>query len=397
MTPGLTSEAGQHVWVRYGTWWHACFGVLAAGVLVLLALDDADTDAGRRWLAAGLVLALAAWYVAVGARQVNGRGRRRRDALAAVGTIALVLAGFAAHPVVAVLLFIVYPQLFAYLESLRDSVLAAASLSLGVAAIDAARSGWTARATLTSFGISSVSLAFAVLLGVWISRIIDQSRDRATLIEALESTRIELAAAHREAGAGAERQRLSLEIHDTLAQGFASVVMLVQAAEAEVGRHDDQVRHYLTLAERTARENLDEARSLVAELRPTPLQAASLAEALSRLTNRFADETAVTARFAVTGEPRPLDGSSEVVLLRVVQEALTNVRRHAAATAVDVALRYGSAGVEVRVSDDGRGFEPATAYGFGLQGMRERVGQAGGEVTVRSAPGRGSSVEVALR
>lgn len=397
MTPGLTSEAGQHVWVRYGTWWHACFAVLAAGVLVLLALDDADTDAGRRWLAAGLVLALAAWYVAVGARQVNGRGRRRRDALAAVGTIALVLAGFAAHPVVAVLLFIVYPQLFAYLESLRDSVLAAASLSLGVAAIDAARSGWTAKATLISFGISSVSLAFAVLLGVWISRIIDQSRDRATLIEALESTRIELATAHREAGAGAERQRLSLEIHDTLAQGFASVVMLVQAAEAEVGRHDDQVRHYLTLAERTARENLDEARSLVAELRPTPLQAASLAEALSRLTNRFADETAVTARFAVTGEPRPLDGSSEVVLLRVVQEALTNVRRHAAATAVDVALRYGSAGVEVRVSDDGRGFEPATAYGFGLQGMRERVGQAGGEVTVRSAPGRGSSVEVALR
>jgi len=389
------SPAGeQHVWVRYQRWWHGCFAGMVILTLVLLAADNAPPN--RRLVAAGCILALVGWYAVIGARQINTYGRRR-DLLAAAGTIVLVLAGFAAATPVAAMLFIVYPQLFAYLDELRYTLPAVAVLTIGVALVDAARAGWTGAGTLAALGGGAVSLAFAVLIGVWITKIIEQSRDRAGLIEQLEATREALAAAHHEAGVAAERERLAREIHDTLAQGFTSLVMLVQAAEAEVGRSDELVLRHLALAERTARENLAEARSLVAETGPSSLRSASLAEALNRLTERFRDETGVQTRFEIAGTPTRLDGSTEVVALRVVQEALNNVRRHAGAGHVEVRLSYVDDGVEVAVHDDGRGFVPAQAEGFGLRGMRARVGQAGGDVCVDSAPGRGTRLEVSLR
>ncbi|MDP9240741.1 MAG: sensor histidine kinase [Actinomycetota bacterium] len=383
-----------HAWDRYEAWWHAGF---VATVVIALGSLVVDSGAAReRLLAAGCVVALTIWYVAMSRRQRHLPGQHW-DAIAAGGTIVLFLAGFAVHPAVAVLLFSVYPLLFGNLADLRYSIPAVTALTVGVAAVNAARAGWTAGGSLIAIGVGAVYLAFAIAFGVWITRIIEQSRDRAGLIEQLEATREELAEAHREAGAAAERQRLALEIHDTLAQGFTSLVMLVQAAEAEVGRHDEQVRRYLALAERTARENLGEARSLVTQLGPTPLQAASLSDAIARLTERFDDETSVRATFELTGTPRPLAASADVVLLRVVQEALNNVRRHAAASKLTVKLCYLDDEVTVEVVDDGCGFEPAQADGFGLRGMRERAGHVDGEVTVRSAPGRGTSVRMRLR
>lgn len=317
--------------------------------------------------------------------------------VAAVGTIVLMLAAFAASPTTAVLLLIVYAQLFAYLEELRYTIPAVAALSLGIAVLSAAHSGWTTASSVGALGGGAVSLAFALGFGIWISRIIEQSTQRRKLIEELQETRAELADAHQEAGAAAERHRLALEIHDTLAQGFTSIVMLVQAAQAQAGRSEEELRRHLALIERTARENLDEARFLVAALAPAPLQAAPLAEALTRLTEHFFDETGVPARLVVTGTPRPLDGGTEVVLLRVAQEALNNVRRHAAASHVDVELSYVDDSVSVQVRDDGCGFAPAATTGFGLRGMRARVEQAGGDVLVDTAPGKGTRVGVTLR
>lgn len=384
----------QDAWVRYTSWWHTSFGVLAALALVLLALDDAPAD--RRLLAASLVGALVLWYAVVGQRQIN-RQDLRRGTVAAVGTIVLLLAAFAASPITAVLLLIVYPQLFGYLEEVRYTVPAVTALSLGVAVLSATEAGWTRGATVAALGSGVLSLTFALGLGLWISRIIEQSRHRARLIDELQEAHAELEVAHRDAGAAAERQRLALEIHDTLAQGFTSIVMLVQAAQAQIGRSDEELRRHLALIERTARENLDEARSLVAALGPARLQTAPLAEALARLTENFFDETGVTARLVVTGTARPLDGSSEVVLLRVTQEALNNVRRHARASNVDVELSYVDDSVAVRVRDDGRGFAPAAARGFGLRGIRARVEEVGGEVLVDTAPGLGTCLGVTLR
>ena len=170
--------------------------------------------------------------------------------------------------------------------------------------------------------------------------------------------------------------------------------MLVQAAETFVDDEPDRVRKQLDLIGRTARENLDEARALVAGLAPAPLATASLADALARLTDRAGEELGGRAHFAVRGSPRPIGTGEEVVLLRVCQEALANVRRHSGASSAEVVLSYRDDGVRLEVTDDGTGFDPGlVSDGFGLRGMRARVREIGGDLVVLSAPGGGTTVK----
>ena len=226
----------------------------------------------------------------------------------------------------------------------------------------------------------TVSLGFSLLLGLWIYRIIEQSESRASLIASLEAARAELAAAHHAQGVAAERERIAREIHDTLAQGFTSIVMLAQASPVQPA-----------LIEQVARDNLAEARALVAAF--SPLDSSTLTEALDRLTTRFRDETGLAVEVDLSGSPA-LSRDREVVLLRVVQEALTNVRRHARASSVTVRLQADPAGARVEVVDDGVGFGPDRREGYGLAGIRGRVDEAGGSVDVASAPGRGTHLTV---
>jgi signal transduction histidine kinase len=240
-----------------------------------------------------------------------------------------------------------------------------------------------------------ISLGFSLMFGIWISGIIAQSAQRAGLIDELERTRAALAAERHDAGVLAERTRLAAEIHDTLAQGFTSILMLARAAGATVARDPDAAREQLGLIERTATENLAEARSLVAALAPAALDGTSLPEALRRLAARHEQETGVPVEATVDGDPVACP-DRDVVVLRAAQEALANVRKHAGASAVRVGLAYGN-GVVLTVSDDGRGFDPSAAGGgFGLPGMRRRAKDSGGNVTVDSAPGAGTTIRVVL-
>jgi signal transduction histidine kinase len=246
-----------------------------------------------------------------------------------------------------------------------------------------------------------ISVTFGTLFAFWLTRIIDQSYERRRLIEQLEATRGELAAAEREGGRLAERQRLARDIHDTLAQGFVSIVLQLQAAERELPAGADAARRHLERARRTARDNLAEARRLVWDLRPEPLRAASLGEALGRLADRLAEETGMAATATVTGTPRPLSPDAEITLLRVTQEALANVSKHASAGRVALTLSYmdGEAALDVR--DDGVGFAPGagtvgTNGGLGLPGMKERVEALGGRLAVESGPGRGTTIAVTV-
>lgn len=123
--------------------------------------------------------------------------------------------------------------------------------------------------------------------------------------------------------------------------------------------------------------------------------AGTLEDALRRITHRAGAELGIDASFGVDGTGRRLPAATEVVLLRTGQEALANVRKHAAAQSVAVRLCYAADGVRLEVTDDGKGFEPALVNGgYGLSGMRARVDEAGGTVAVRSAPARGTSVQV---
>jgi signal transduction histidine kinase len=171
----------------------------------------------------------------------------------------------------------------------------------------------------------AVNTVFAVIFGLWIHGIITESNRRAELVAELRATRAELAEAHHQAGVLAERERLAHEIHDTLAQGFTSILMLAQAADTAVDHNPAAARERIEMIEDTARENLAEARSLIVALGPADLASdgpASLSEALGRLAQRFGTELDLDVAVNVAGRVRSLPANVEVVLLRATQEAL---------------------------------------------------------------------------
>jgi signal transduction histidine kinase len=139
-------------------------------------------------------------------------------------------------------------------------------------------------------------------------------------------------------------------------------------------------------------------------LRPGALEEGTLVDALEGLVRDFRSETGLDAASRVGREPRRLDPATDAALLRVAQEALANVRKHARARTVALTLTYLDDAVRLDVRDDGVGFEPGLdrdrdpwhASGFGLTGMRERLEQQGGALTVESAPGKGTTVAAAL-
>jgi signal transduction histidine kinase len=250
----------------------------------------------------------------------------------------------------------------------------------------------------TALGLVVFSVGFSYVFSRYTVRVVEQNEANAVLIKELSTARHELAAVHHEAGVLAERHRLAGEIHDTLAQGFTSIVTLVQAAQAGLDPGATQARRHLDLALATARDNLAEARALVEALRPAGLESSSLGDALRRVTQTTGAEAGLLARTEVEGQVRPLPTGTEVVLLRVCQEALANIRKHAGAQAVLVRLHYGGDVVQLEITDDGVGFDTAAVNsGYGLRGMSDRLQQAGGTVRVRSAPGAGTAVRAEVR
>ncbi|MDX2008151.1 MAG: sensor histidine kinase [Meiothermus sp.] len=213
--------------------------------------------------------------------------------------------------------------------------------------------------------------------------------------EELETTRRELEQASRQAGVLEERQRLAREIHDTLAQDFASVVVQLEAAEAAQSAEQPHMR-YLEQARAVARDGLSEARRMVWALRPEILENSSLGSALERFLKRWGEENHVKASLTLTGDPSLLSPELEVGLLRITQEALSNVRKHARARQVNVTLSYLDDMVLLDIQDDGLGLQPPSSGSFGLRSMRERIEALGGSFALESEPGQGTTVAVGL-
>jgi signal transduction histidine kinase len=381
----------QDAWAASPGRWDIYYAFVFAVVLVVVWIG---TDPRQRLIAIPAMAAMVPWYALVG-RPVwlHGRGPAWHGAAYAAGMILLFAAAQSQDPNAWFLAFVICPQFFT-VTGPRMAMAASVALNLLAGLLLVYRVHSVAVAA-TSLAIAGAGLGFSIAYGSWVTRIIEQSAERAEIIEQLEAARAELAAAHHEAGALAERQRLAGDIHDTIAQGFTSIVMLIQAAEAQIDADPSGARRHLGLAAETARENLAEARALVAALAPAQLDGGKLDDALRRLAGQMATQTGVSADFAVAGLPRPLGMGAEVMLLRVCQEALANVRKHASAHRATVRLSYGQASVRLEVADDGAGFDPAAVNGgYGLRGMRSRVGEAGGRLDVRSAPGRGTSVSI---
>lgn len=381
---------GRSFWERGTAGWHITFYGLVTVMAAVVAIDS-NLKTGNRPAALGLLAALVLVYSLVGRSALGGFHIAR--SLAYLGSAWLVVGLMATLvPDALGLLLIVAPQTWAMLPSLRWAlgVNVAGTLWLVVVQL---RTG-EPLGQVAAFG--AINLTISVLLGFWINGIVAESDKRADLIEELGRTRAELAASEHDRGAMAERQRLANEIHDTLAQGFTSVLALAQAAEVSLDRDPAKVRRALTMLQGAARDNLAEARALVGALTPPDLENATLADAVGRVVTRFADEAGVDAVLTVEGPVRALSPGAEVVLLRVAQEALTNVRRHAKATSVAVHLSYAADRVGLEISDDGRGFDQSQPAGHGLRGMRTRLEQLGGELAVRSVAGSGTTVAARL-
>lgn len=197
-----------------------------------------------------------------------------------------------------------------------------------------------------------------------------------------------------------ERNRIAREIHDTLAQGLTAITLHLEAAQALAEPRPAVAQRKIAQALALARTNLEEARRSVLNLRAAPLQGRTLPEAIELLAQQFTLETGIIVTTAIDIRSR-LSSARENGLFRIVQEALTNVRKHAAASQIRIQIQQTEAELRLIIEDDGVGFEPeqvtpTAASGFGITGMTERAHLMGGQLTVHSAPATGTRVTVSI-
>ncbi|WP_205718279.1 sensor histidine kinase [Actinomadura sp. WMMA1423] len=323
--------------------------------------------------------------------------------VAGIGGVSYLMGGAAS------LLITSLPHFWIFAGSPRRAVLLSGAAAAAAVAGDAVRHAPAGEPPTGNSIAALVGYAAGVLLGLWMHRVVGQTDERARLLEAdLADAERRLAEAQRREGAADERERIAREIHDTLAQGFASIVVLAEAARGGLRSDPELTGRQLLSIEQTARENLAEARVLVSSGAQSGSEAqsgsgaqaepgaqdgavpASIARTLRRTLDRFAEDTGLTVHAELADVE--CDQTTRIALLRCTQESLANVRKHAAASTVGVVLEPHPHGVELEITDDGRGFAVAGSRGFGLDGMRRRLAELGGELTVTSSPGEGTRI-----
>lgn len=214
---------------------------------------------------------------------------------------------------------------------------------------------------------------------------------------AIALTNAQLFERSRELTIADERARLAHELHDAVSQKLFSLRLTAQAADALLDRDPARARQELRQVARLAAEATDELRAAVVELRPAALDEDGLVATLRAQTQVLDRAHPATVTFASHGV-RALPASQEEAMLRVAQEALHNALRHAAPTRVEVDLARRGPGAVLRITDDGTGFDPEAVRRagrhLGLVSMRDRAAAVGGTLTVESAPGKGTVIEM---
>ncbi|MBZ4488248.1 sensor histidine kinase [Microbacterium sp. cx-55] len=365
------------------------WGVSLAAVLAFCLIAALNASAGEPdWRSIGLTVAVSLIYGAVFVLFVRRVMPRSSGAfVAAAVTIVMVGVMTAVVPSSAVLQFWAFPLLWGLLPSPRLAIPAsfalAAAVFAGFAVSTGDERGWFVTALLTEV----ISFAVSIIMGLWVLSVYAYGRERERLLAELTAAQDELAALHRDAGVTSERARLSRELHDTLAQSLTAAVLLVQRARRELAAGAD-ADETLDLVEESVRDGLGETRLLVAGNAPVELAAGGgIGAALETLAARFRREAGVHVDVDVRLNA-PLSREAEAALLRCAQEGFGNIRKHAGARRVTVLLTGDDTGAELRVRNDGRGFDPdADATGFGLAGLRARLRLVGGTLDLDGTDG----------
>ena len=223
---------------------------------------------------------------------------------------------------------------------------------------------------------------------------------------ALSLENLKLVEQARQAGISQERQRLAAEIHDGLTQGFISIVTHLEVAEAKMEKEPPEVRYrfqdLLNQIRQTARENLTAARKMTWALRPDLQKGVPLPDSLESLAKRWSSTNNIPVTFSYSGDLHQLHPDIETALLRTLREALNNIQKHADATQVTATLTYLDTLVALDVQDNGKGFSlenhssADTDGGFGLKSLQEQAERLGGELSIESEVGKGSTIAIAI-
>ncbi|MGH8876209.1 MAG: sensor histidine kinase [Stackebrandtia sp.] len=372
----------DHEWSTYRWVWELFYvlATVAIGAGAWLVADDVTDSV----IATAGLAALAAWYLAYRRLLLRDDLTSSQALVFRLGVLVLFIPTVIASDVATYLLFVLVAVVYD-VTPLRHAIPIVVALNF-VPVLSALARGATSQEMMVVVLVAMVTGTASVVIGVTVYRVVEQNFVRAELIAQLHASQAENERLSRQAGVVAERERLSAELHDTVSQGLSSIILLLQSARttADAGTLDERLR----LAERTARANLAETRELVSGGDASRM---SIDDDVRQLAERHG------ARFVRAGEPRALPAPAAVLLLRSAQEGLANVGKHAQGAEVEIAMDYGGGEVSVRVRDTGPGFDPgAPASGYGLSGMRNRARGLGGTCTVDSAPGRGTTVIVAV-
>lgn len=374
----------------FSGWWNVAFVGVPIVALAVNLVDD-----GVEGLPIGaLILALfpATWFL-------FGRFSFRSPlswwtfqlVLVALLTTSIILS-----PNTAILQALVYPFVWTVSSTPRAAVLANVAVAASVGVGFYFGFGQQEAAIPAAISITVLSFLFSLAFGLWMTRIATWGEERGRLLDELTAAQGELALAHREAGVVTERERISREVHDTLAQSLTGLVMLTQRATATASAPNPDLRalqEQLDVLQGVAQEALGEARAVVAASASLSADG-GLSVAIARLAERVERETGLVVAHRVDAA---LTRELEVVLLRCAQEALANVRKHAGAQRASIEITGSRSQAVLRVSDDGRGISAAEAEGgggFGLTGMRERLALVGGSLLVSAAAPHGTVLEV---
>ncbi|MRG60309.1 sensor histidine kinase [Agromyces sp. CFH 90414] len=373
------------------------------GCSTLLALLTGQQPWPERLVTVGIAALAAVWMWAMSARRTPG-------SVYVVGLIVLIGVLSARDPWFASFFgFTGYIHSWRYLPGIWRFVGVAATATISITAFMGGlpEPRPDAIVTYVLFIVAMVALVgvFSFLGDVTLERSTERTRMVARLEETIrenEGLHAQLLVQAREAGVTDERQRLAREIHDTLAQGFTGIVTQLQAAvRADEAGDAELRRRHVDHAARLARDGLAEARRSVQAIGPTQLESAHLPEAIATVAAEWSELTGVPVEVVTTGTAEPMHPETEVTLLRIAQEALANVAKHANATRVGLTLSYMDDVVTLDVRDDGVGFDAAGAAdvaggspggGFGLTSMRQRATRLGGTFEVESEPGGGTAI-----
>lgn len=369
--------------------------VLFVGLLVLgLVRTVARSD--RTWLPVALGVVALGWYgtgVLLASRPTEAARRRRQ---AVLWLTVLTLLWIALAVVSADFVWVVFALFLLHLQLLAPRaaipvVLLLAGISIAAVAL---RQGLTVPVVLGPL----IGAAVAIVITAVYRDLREEAERRERLMAELTAAQERLAAAERYAGTLAERERLARDIHDTVAQGMSSVVLLLRSVRERAGTLPEPAGEQLDAAVTAARSTLEDTRRVVRALTPAELSGRSLADALKRVVQDAAP-VGIRLGFTVDGEPYELPTPTAVALLRTAQGALGNVIGHSHATRARVTLTYQPGQVSLDVADDGIGFDarrPPTptsrGTGIGLNAMRSRLEEVGGRLVVESTPGEGTAI-----